>query len=159
LRCRAAGIDAYLSKPVRLPLLKSTIEKWLGPAGDTLPETQPSLQAPVSESPPADLRVLVALVGDSKAVIEEVLHAFRASACQSHEEIKRGCADGSSSLVSDAAHKLKSAARSIGAARLGDICAEIETVSTAGQSGNLLPLLLPSFEAEIHRLFIFLDSR
>ncbi|HEX7441362.1 MAG TPA: PAS domain-containing protein, partial [Caldimonas sp.] len=35
LRCRAAGMDAYLTKPVRLPQLQAAVEAWLGPAAQT----------------------------------------------------------------------------------------------------------------------------
>src|SRR5690606_24049336 len=31
LRCRQAGMDAYMSKPVRLEQLKATIDAWLRP--------------------------------------------------------------------------------------------------------------------------------
>ena len=31
LRCRVAGMDGYLTKPLRLPQLKAVIEEWLSP--------------------------------------------------------------------------------------------------------------------------------
>ena len=36
LRCRALGMDAYLTKPVRLPQLRAVIEAWLDPVAQIL---------------------------------------------------------------------------------------------------------------------------
>ena len=41
LRCRQAGMDAYLSKPVRLEQLKAAIDAWLRPA-----PTRPGVDGP-----------------------------------------------------------------------------------------------------------------
>ena len=79
LRCLAAGMDAYLSKPVRLAQLKASIEAWIGPAAQA-GEAAKGQRAPVAPTPPADLDVLMALVGDDPVVIAEVLQSFRESA-------------------------------------------------------------------------------
>jgi PAS domain S-box-containing protein len=157
LRCRAAGMDAYLSKPVRLEQLRASIEEWLGPASRAAasPKVEP---APVAATPPADLAVLAALVGDDPAVIDEVLQSFRDSAALSRDELSRGMLAGAAPAVEMAAHKLKSAARSIGALRVADLCAEIERVATSGRVDEF-KVLLPLFETELDAVLRFLDAR
>jgi two-component system sensor histidine kinase/response regulator len=157
LRCLAAGMDAYLSKPVRLAQLKASIERWLGPAAQA-GKTARDRRAPVAATPPADLDVLMALVGDDPVVIEEVLQSFRESAALSREELTHGIQSGANSSVVGAAHKLKSAALSIGALRVGALCAEIELAAGAGRTCELTRLL-PLFQVELDAVIRFLDAR
>jgi CheY-like chemotaxis protein/HPt (histidine-containing phosphotransfer) domain-containing protein len=153
LRCLAVGMDAYLSKPVRLAQLRASIEEWLAPA-----QAAAALPAPIAATPPADLEVLVALVGDDPAVIDEVLQSFRHSAAESSAALDQAIATDSSQGAAGAAHRLKSAARSIGALRVGDLCDEIERAAKA-QSAGELKALLPLFHAELDAVLKFLDSR
>ncbi len=102
--------------------------------------------------------MLASLVGDDSSVIDEVLGAFRESAALSSDALRQGVAAGSGQSVGDAAHKLKSAARSIGALRLGDLCAQIEEVAGGRKTGKLTALL-PLFQAESEAVLRFLDSR
>ncbi len=140
---RADGFDDYLSKPVRLAQLRASIVAWLGP---------PQPAATPRPNPPAaprsvDLNVLADLVGDDPAVIAEVLDAFRQSATLHAAAMTRSIAVGDTPAASDAAHKLKSGARAIGALRLGDLCERIEALATSRKAGELTALL-PLFEAE-----------
>jgi PAS domain S-box-containing protein len=153
LALRAAGFDDYLSKPVRLAQLQTSIEAWLGPAR---PAGTPRPEA--AESPAVNLDVLSALVGNDRGLIEEVLAAFRESATLSWTEITQGIAAGAALATSDAAHKLQSAARAIGAAHLGDVCERIEGLAKARKVGEL-NALLPLFEGEWAAVVRSLDQR
>jgi CheY-like chemotaxis protein len=154
LGLRAAGFDGYLSKPVRLAQLRTSIESWLGP----LPARGTVRAAPAGEPPAVDFNVLSALVGNDAAFIEEVLTAFRESATLSRTEMTHGIASGAAHATADAAHKLTSAARSIGALRLGDLCARIEKLAQARRTGEL-KALLPVFEEEWTVVLRTLDQR
>ncbi|MCW5623357.1 MAG: PAS domain-containing protein, partial [Burkholderiales bacterium] len=154
LRCRAAGMDAYLTKPVRLPHLKGTMEELLGVGSAAGGHEHEGRSA---KAPPVDLSVLRSLVGDDPAVIDEILQAFRVSSRQSSTELTHGMASGKAMMVADAAHRLKSGARSIGARRLGELCAAIEEAAEVGAEG--LPNLLTQFESELDAVHRFLDSR
>ena len=157
LRCRQAGMDGYLTKPVRLAQLKAAIEVWLRPAlprpGDAVPGAR-AWTAP----PPADLGVLAELIGDDPQVVHEVLEAFRANTARSAQELAAAHAGGADQGVADIAHKLKSAARAIGAARLGQICADIEEAAACSRSAVLGPLIA-AFDSELCAVHEFLDRR
>src|ERR1035437_10071595 len=146
-RCKAVGMDDYLSKPVQLVQLKEMLNKW-----------QPVVQSDafLSQNQPAvDVRVLAALIGNDEAVIGEFLNDFRVSAMQIAAELRTACLAGEALQTAAAAHKLKSAARSVGAMALGDFCAAMEKAGRLGDTPTLWGLL-PGFEVELARVDSFL---
>ncbi|MEO5732121.1 MAG: response regulator, partial [Rubrivivax sp.] len=158
LRCRQAGMDSYLTKPVRLAQLKAAIDVWLRPALPRSNEATPADPASISP-PPVDLEVLAELIGDDPQVMREVLEAFRANTARSALEFADAQADGSRQALADAAHKLKSAARAIGAARLGQICADIEEAAVRTSHDSALSPLMMAFDSELDAVHHFLDTR
>jgi CheY-like chemotaxis protein len=156
-RCLALGMDAYLTKPVQLSRLKATIEAGLAGALHSEAGVPPPEAASKDTDPPADLRVLAALVGDDPAVIEEMVQAFGQAAAQARQELGQCVAGGSMQSAKDTAHKMKSGARSIGAFRLGAICEEIER--SAGFGAPLsLESMVARFDRELDVVQAFLDS-
>lgn len=116
--------------------------------------------SPVPErhaGPVADLSVLADLVGDDPQVIAEVLHAFRQSAAAAALELQASVRAGAAAAAGDIAHRIRSAARSIGAAGLADICAQIENGVPPG-GGDDLTALLRAFELELGAVNRFLDA-
>src|SRR5262249_37184192 len=79
-RCLAAGMDAYLAKPVAIDRLRATLERWL-PIGDDA--AAPSAGVGVA----IDRHVLAAWLGDDRAGIAELLNKFRDSAIESEQAI------------------------------------------------------------------------
>ncbi len=145
-RCLEFGIDDYMSKPVQLANLKALLDKWLPTAATRAPE----LPAPATAAPALalDVSVLQALVGDEPAVIKEFLQDFRVSAGQAVLQMRAVCQSRQAPAVEALAHKLKSAARSVGALALGELCAQMEAAGQASQLDALADLW-PRFEAEI----------
>ncbi|MET0543030.1 MAG: Hpt domain-containing protein [Variovorax sp.] len=84
-------------------------------------------------SAPVDLGVLDALLGNDPVAVAEVLAAFRTSTLEIRDGLRVALAAGSMRRVADGAHKLRSAAQSIGAAGLGDLCAAAEVRAERGQ--------------------------
>ncbi len=163
-RCREVGMDGYMTKPLQLSALNGMILRWLSPpatAQDRVEATAPKTVAsnrPTQASPNlADLNVLAALVGDDPGEMAEVLAMFHTNSEQLRDEIRQGISSGNLQAVADAAHKLKSNARSIGAFSFGQTCADIEQVAEAGNSQRLRGRLAP-FEAELAALCDYLVS-
>ena len=134
-RCRAAGMDDYLSKPAPLADLKMMIETWL-PA------------PPASSSPPINSRTLERLVGNNPAFLVTLKSNFRRSAAEHALILRDACRDGSAERVEAVAHKLKSSVLAVGAERLGAVCGELEAAARNGETAEF-PRLLAAFEARM----------
>lgn len=155
-RCREAGMDGYLSKPLQLGDLKTLLQLWLPAVSASVPAT--GIDAPHARGEaPVDVRVLEELVGQDPVVLRELLAHFQASARQIAGLLEQHCARRQSLLVGEQAHKLGSAARAVGALELGVCCAELEIAGASGDTDNLARLWL-SFERELDAVNEFLDA-
>ena len=96
------------------------------------------------------------LVGDNPAMHQRLLAKFLPNARQQVSSIEVATQDGDVSKAADVAHTLKSAARSVGALALGELCQQIETSGRAGDAARctvLVAALEPAFtqaQASIH---------
>jgi CheY-like chemotaxis protein/HPt (histidine-containing phosphotransfer) domain-containing protein len=140
-RCLAVGMDDYLSKPAPLAALAGALEKWL-------PAVNPTNTLQNTPSVPVDVSVLKALIGTDPQIIKEVLQDFRVSAARLAAELAAACTEQRAEQAVAIAHKLKSSARSVGAIKLGDLCADIESAAHAGDLA-VIAALLPDYQTEI----------
>jgi HPt (histidine-containing phosphotransfer) domain-containing protein len=142
-------MDAYLAKPVKLEKLAATLNQWLPAGGQLLGDEVPDQDSEDADEAPrqqrhpgnqpiagsvVDLSALQSLIGDDPAMIKEVLRDFVDPSLQIIQEIKAACSANSAEQAGLAAHKLKSAARSIGANALADLCFVLEQ---AGKSEDM----------------------
>ncbi len=118
-RCHAAGMDDYLAKPIELALLKNMLTKWL-------PARTESVQASATPMAAVNPQALAQIVGSDPAVIVEFLQDFLASATKGVTEIRAAFGKRSAEDIAAQAHKLKSAARTVGADALADLCEQLE---------------------------------
>lgn len=154
-RCKAIGMDDYLRKPVQLVELKAMLKKWQ-PVVFSVPFNAKGA-LPEPQALAVDVRVLATLVGDEAAVIREFLNDFRTTARQIGQNIHSACQTDDALAVGTLAHQLKSAARSVGALALGDICADMEMAGKTGDRPTLAHLL-PRFDQEWGRVEDFLRT-
>jgi signal transduction histidine kinase/CheY-like chemotaxis protein/HPt (histidine-containing phosphotransfer) domain-containing protein len=152
-RCLDLGMDDYLSKPLRLKELKSMLDKWLPLAPEITPIARNEALETLSinyaddeiESQKFgdetshdflavwDATTLPRLVGDNPTMHHRLLEKFLCSAREQVSAIGNAALTGETGMVSDIAHKLKSAARTVGAIQLGELCQQLET---AGRTGD-----------------------
>ena len=152
-RAQAAGMDEYLTKPIRLHLLKAVLDKWLPTASRYLlseaPQgvsTDPGLER--TRAPVMDTDVLKELVGDDPDIIQELLADYLASLRQQAQELSQASALGDTQKVSAIAHKLKSSSRAAGALALADRCAELENAGRTEDQAAITQQT-PQFETAV----------
>ena len=125
-RARSAGMDDYLTKPVPLKMLQASLNRWM--RAPTAAASQPS------GPPPVDLGVLRSMVGDDRQTLHELLVEYLRSAREQLAALREAWRIGDHRHAGAIAHKLKSASRAIGAAELGDLCADLERRRNNGDS-------------------------
>jgi len=143
-RCLAAGMDAYLPKPVAIDRLRATLERWLPIGGGATAEPAAGGGAAIDRS------VLASWLGDDDAGIDELLAKFRDSAIESEQAIDLAWRTADLPGVAAAAHRLKGAAQAVGAIRLGAAADGLEQAGKAGDRDRCRDRLGP-LAAELRR--------
>lgn len=149
----AVHIDDIMIKPVGLTELKAMLEKWLPSVRDL---NSPAQLMNSAIEGPVDISVLENLTGNDSVFAQELLQIFRENAFQTTAAVRDACIKKEVLAANTAAHKLKSAARLIGALKLGDLCEHIEEATSLGQLDKLTQLL-PVFEKEVADVKGYLD--
>lgn len=151
--CLEAGMDDYLSKPLRLQELGPALQKWLPlpngpevaqPVTKTAPESIAANALKTSVTSTFDIwnrNTLRELVGDNTAMHQRLLEKFLPNASKQVSSIEAAVQDGDVSKAADVAHALKSAARSVGALALGELCQQIETSGRGGDAARCTALV------------------
>ncbi|MET0654922.1 MAG: response regulator [Pseudoxanthomonas sp.] len=155
-RCRDAGMDGYLSKPLQLGDLKALLQVWLPDVATRMPMPHVD-DLPACSDAPVDVRVLEELVGSDPQINRELQRHFRISATEIAIKLERYCLNRQTLLASEQAHKLGSAARAVGALELGARCEEMEIAGKAGDTDALSRLWI-LFERELEAVNDFLDG-
>lgn len=142
------AMDDHLSKPIQLPTLQAALVRWLpaadGDAGPSLaqpaspgcaaePDAEPAVGTPVAAPAVLDVQVLRQYVGDDDAVVRQFLRGFHERLDATRADMTAAWQAGDAPLLGRLAHRLKSAARTVGALQLADSCHALETEATAGE--------------------------
>jgi two-component system, sensor histidine kinase and response regulator len=133
-RCLAAGMDDYLSKPLRPNELDAVLERWLGAAPATA-------AGAASAAEPGDGLVdderMRVFRDDYPEIVDQLVDLFVDSTPPLLADLRRAAGDEDAEAVRRAAHKLKGSCQNIGAARLAGLAAAVEHGESAPDADEL----------------------
>jgi len=146
-RCLAAGMDAYLSKPMKETELAAMLEQWGSTQADTAAPSK-LVPAPISPPPiPSETPgINSVLAPETIATLQEMVDEKDPDFCRNLVEIfvsdatalldtlYTAAASGDAPLLARTAHTLKGSSSNIGAVKIAALCLELQT---QGEAGNI----------------------
>jgi two-component system sensor histidine kinase/response regulator len=147
-RCLAAGMDEFLTKPAAPETLVATIARALG-RGVRRPGAPDARKVDTL----LDLGVLSDAFGGQPERMRKYAFLFLDAARDGMHEIDRALAAQEPSRAAAVAHRLKSAARTVGALGFGEVCADLERQVEPGALGHARTLAarLRALQARLER--------
>ena len=149
-RCLSAGMNDYLTKPVRLESLEGALQR-------ALLKVQPTLAGRPSEpaESPLDERVIAGLRELSEPgqpePLREIMELFFKDAQPRLERMNFALDRKDFPTLALAAHSLKGSASNLGARRLAELCAALEKQARANDLTEAANILLETM-GEFHRV-------
>jgi HPt (histidine-containing phosphotransfer) domain-containing protein len=137
--CLQAGMDDYITKPIRTEALTAAVEK----GAERMPPPAPVLDTSVVER-------LTITFGDRGAVAG-LIDTFLQHAPELLRELRGGASSGDLAIVRRTAHTLKSNAATFGASGLADVSRDLESRAAAGTLETATPLV-DRVDAELRRV-------
>jgi CheY-like chemotaxis protein/HPt (histidine-containing phosphotransfer) domain-containing protein len=158
-RCLAAGMEDYLTKPVRRAELAAALEQVAArrpaPArGDGGPGAAPAPAGARAGPAPIDVAAALELVGGDRALLQEVLDMLAADWPARRAALREAYDRRDATALGRAAHALKGACRAVAAGPAAELAARLETATAGGEvdgAGDTLAAL----EAAVDRLVAF----
>lgn len=118
MRCIDAGMNDFISKPIQPELMFRTIANWL-----------PKGAQPCAEQAVIDLSVLARLCGNDPHKVNRFAIKFVESSQEGVCDMEAALARGEVQPVRELGHRIKSAARGVGAFSMADLCEDLELLA------------------------------
>jgi len=147
----AAGMDDYVSKPVKLDELEAVLKRWVS----SPPESTPTMAHPtdsVDTQSPIDRDALENLreLGGPE-LLSELVEMFTHDAHTGLTALRKALEWGDADSVWQLAHSLKGSSGNLGAARVSNVCEELQRAGAAGRL-EAVASLLEQLETEVERV-------
>ncbi|MDQ1479585.1 MAG: hypothetical protein QOI44_446, partial [Actinomycetota bacterium] len=136
--CLAAGMDDYLTKPIRPDSLAEMLNRWVTP---NEPPTTIQSEAIMSGDAaalldPERLAMLRDLDDGDGALLAAIANEFSADALRQVERLREALSEGDPQAVERAAHSIKGSSANLGATRLAEITGHLESLGRGRALGG-----------------------
>jgi PAS domain S-box-containing protein len=135
-KCLAAGMDDYVSKPVKPENVKAAIERYLMKRGPMAMVQEPVAAPPIN---PAEFIDPAALDGfrqfdtdDGPSLLTQLIEVFLENTPNLLRDLRAALAKGSAPDIARVAHTLKGSCSNFGAHRLREACMRLEQLAETG---------------------------
>lgn len=162
-KCLAAGMDDYLSKPIKAEGLREILAHWLindSYLSDELAEEDESAEdASLGNVPPQQPLIDESALNTLKDLMEDeypvLLDSYKEDAPSLLADIKKSSAEADLKVMVRAAHTLKSSSSNLGATALANVALKIETLgkeNKLAEASKFIPELETLLEQSIKAL-------
>ncbi len=155
--CLNAGMDDYLSKPVRVEELVAALNKSLViDVKSVIPVEETTIAE--SSSPVIDTQILQSLrnlAAGNTGFMTQLVEIYLKESDKLLEIMSQAVVSQDLETLGSAAHKLKSGSASLGAIALSNMCKQLEVISATGNITEAQEKL-PQIQAEYHKVKIAL---
>ena len=146
-----AGMDDYVSKPVKLEELAAVMQRWIPREYEEVGEPT----VPEADEESADLAASLDLRGLQEQwepdILDELIWLFLDSAPSQLVALREAAEAGDASAVERIAHTLKGSSASMSAARMAALCTRVEQAGRSEDPGRAWPLI-PLLDEEFARV-------
>ncbi len=171
-RCLAAGMDDYVTKPVRTVAVDAVLAHWVTARADSETEPRTGVAPAADESEiegieatgsepaildPVRLALLRELDDGDGTLLTALVTEYRADSARLLAAIGGAIDEGDPQIVEQAAHTLKGASANLGANDLAELAGTLEAFARAGALATGIELL-ESMRAEHRRACVALDE-
>jgi two-component system sensor histidine kinase/response regulator len=149
-RCLAAGMDDFVSKPMKTEDLLAAIGRVIGhaPAPSAPPPSAPTT------APPVDLPAALRTAAGDAELLRELVEIFSADYPQRLADLREALRTNDARRLERTSHALKGALGSLGATEATSLAAKLEAIGRDQQLSRA-PALVDDLAAEIDRIMAF----
>jgi signal transduction histidine kinase/DNA-binding response OmpR family regulator/HPt (histidine-containing phosphotransfer) domain-containing protein len=174
-RCRAAGMDDYLSKPIDRAKLNACLERLLPSTGSAgaVPESQDAPPAESAKEPaapsggqrhvpaqphhPVNWEALLESIDGDERFVRDLMDAYIGTADQELAAIAAALGTGDNAMLRASAHTLKGASANLRAPAATSAAAMLESAARSGDIAQI-PALVQALTTEVHRTIAYLRT-
>ncbi len=175
-KCLTAGMDDFITKPLKRKDLLTMARKWAPSGADPVvrlpyPEPEPEMEAEVEadqgstttehhfpeENPPLDYDRAIEEFGGDEGFLLQVIDGFLTNLGAQTKIINQALRDNDTESIMREAHSIKGGAANLTAEDLASIASQLEQAAKVGVLHDGL-VMVETLEAEIARLTDFVES-
>jgi PAS domain S-box-containing protein len=135
--CLEAGMDDYITKPIRIETIDETLNRWIAPVSP--PDASPASDTACATETVIDTERFTVLrdldAGDGE-LISMLVGEYLNDGIQLLATLREALAEGDPQIVERTAHTLKGSSANLGAVRVAEICGRLEALGRAGALGT-----------------------
>lgn len=158
-RCLAAGMDAYLAKPIKLEDIRTTLSRWVASSRQEIEVVPSAGSEPLPAVMPAlfDPAQMLRNIGGDQDLLTQLIDLFLERQADIMTSIRQALSEGDAVTVERVAHTLKGTAANLCAPEVALAAGQLEAVGRLGALHDAPPVYA-HLEMEMIRLIQTLQA-